>query len=334
MCDNKIPKECNPSIYSEYINNIDKKENIKIILSYLANLEITYNIVDVIIKLKDVNSKDVSKLTSYMNKYNNIQTEFDIYTKNRLLFIIIREYLVNIQNNINNIISTIIPQSANYDYINDPNGLIISYNFNVEKIIIDMISLSLDDRLFSYGSNYTNKLILNYDLTTYITSRNITIPNSYTPDTIINYEIDINNQSPSIYDIINKINNQTIYINTLDIYNSIKAQSNQFTTIDYNCRFKDEFIFPALVFLDINTDQEIVQLINNVRNIYITNNMLLTLKIRELTFIITSYDNIILQYEHNKEKHIMLFNKLKEEIITDLINFKKKLRLLCKIQKC
>jgi hypothetical protein len=334
MCDNKIPKSCNSSIYSEYANNIDKKENIKIILSYLGNLEITDNIVDVIIKLKDINCKDVSKLTSYMSKYNNIQTELDIYTKNRLLFIIIREYLVNIQNNINNIISTIIPQSANYDYINDPNGLVISYNFNVEKIIIDMISLSLDDRLFSYGSNYTNILILNYDLTTYITSRNITIPDSYTPGTIITYEIDINNQSPSIYDIINKINNQTIFINTLNLYNSIKAQSNQFTTVDYNCRFKEEFMFPALVFLDSDTDQEIVQLINNVRNIYISNNMLLTLKIRELTFIITSYDNIILQYEYNKEKHVMLFNKLKEEIISDLINFKKKLRLLSKINKC
>jgi hypothetical protein len=303
-------------------------------LAFIGNLEITDNIVDLIVKLKDINCKDVSKLTSYMSKYNNIQTELDIYTKNRLLFMIIREYLVNIQNNINNIISTIIPQSANYDYINDPNCLLISYNFNVEKIIIDMISLSLDDRLFSYGSNYTNMLILNYDLTAYITSRNIIIPDSYTPDTIITYEIDINNQSPSIYDIINKINNQTIFINTLNLYNSIKAQSNQFTTVDYNCRFKDEFLFPTLVFLDVYTDQEIVQLINNVRNIYISNNMLLTLKIRELTFIITSYDNIILNYEYNKEKHFMLFNKLKEEIISDLINFKKKLRLLSKIEKC
>ena len=133
MCDNKIPKACNSSIYSEYANCIDKRENIKIILSYIGNLEITDNIVDVIIKLKDINCKDVSKLTSFMRKYNNIQTELDIYTKNRILFITIREYLVNIQNNINNIISTIIPQSANYDYINDPNGLLISYNFNVEK---------------------------------------------------------------------------------------------------------------------------------------------------------------------------------------------------------
>jgi hypothetical protein len=57
MCDNKIPKSCNSSIYSEYANNIDKKENIKIILSYLGNLEITDNIVDVIIKLKDIHEK-------------------------------------------------------------------------------------------------------------------------------------------------------------------------------------------------------------------------------------------------------------------------------------